>query len=294
MPKPRPKVATREIVNGRIHACDANGRPCFDLDNPERVVLTRDFREYAPELHRGALGWTVPTDSDGYTFARIAFDAGPRLRLRNFTVDRVPAETAEVIAAEIIAENRNTRFDADRVIAARHYQEFLASYANTLSLASTKLRRDGRPRGLRVHIPVPGRDRDPQRRSRLPSQNRLYEIGVWRRGRADSIAHHRESGLPRKARRIARLQDLGRPQDRDPTASQVTGDGPQGRIARPRVVPHVDSSSCATSSPAANTRPCPTTESSSGATKPSPRGLTRSCGTARSSKWGWFQDRPPQ
>jgi hypothetical protein len=140
MPKkfiPPPKVTTREIVNGRIYACDANGRPCFDLDNPERVVLTQDFRAYAPELHRGALGWTIPTDSDGYTFARIAFDAGPRLRLRNFTVDRVPAETAEAVAAQIIAENRNTRFDADQVVAARHYQAFLASYADTLSLAST-------------------------------------------------------------------------------------------------------------------------------------------------------------
>jgi hypothetical protein len=132
-----PKVATKEIVNGRIHACDANGRPCFDLDNPERVVLTHDFRAYAPELHRGALGWTIPTDSDGYTFARIAFDAGPRLRLRNFAVDRVPVETAEAVAAQIIAENRNTRFDADRGVAARYYQEFLASYGNTLSLAST-------------------------------------------------------------------------------------------------------------------------------------------------------------
>ena len=132
-----PKVATKEIVNGRIHACDANGRPCFDLDNPERVVLTHDFRAYAPELHRGALGWTIPTDSDGYTFTRIAFDAGPRLRLRNFTVDRIPPATAEAIAAQIIAENRNTRFDADQVVAARHYQEFLASYADTLSLGST-------------------------------------------------------------------------------------------------------------------------------------------------------------
>jgi hypothetical protein len=109
MPKkliPPPKVATREIVNGRIYACDVNGRPCFDLDNPERVVLTHDFRAYAPELHRGALGWTIPTDTDGYTFARIAFDAGSRLRLRNFTVDRVLAETAEAVAAQIIAENR--------------------------------------------------------------------------------------------------------------------------------------------------------------------------------------------
>jgi hypothetical protein len=46
MPKklmPPPKVATREIVNGRIYSCDPNGRPCFDLDNPERVVLTHDF-----------------------------------------------------------------------------------------------------------------------------------------------------------------------------------------------------------------------------------------------------------
>jgi hypothetical protein len=135
--KPLPKVATREIVNGRIHACDANGRPCFDLDNSERVVLTHDFRAYEPELHRGALGWTIPTDSDGYTFTRIAFDAGPRLRLRNFAVDRVPVEIAEVIAAEIIAKNRNTRFDADRVVAARYHQQFLASYGDTLSLAST-------------------------------------------------------------------------------------------------------------------------------------------------------------
>src|ERR1700722_15353909 len=54
--KTPPQVATSEVVNGRIHACDANGRPCFDLDNPERVVLRHDFRGYAPELHRGALG----------------------------------------------------------------------------------------------------------------------------------------------------------------------------------------------------------------------------------------------
>ena len=62
---------------------------------------------------------------------------GPAVLLRNVAVDRVPVETAEVIAAEIIAKNRNTRFDADRVVAARYHQQFLASYGDTLSLAST-------------------------------------------------------------------------------------------------------------------------------------------------------------
>jgi hypothetical protein len=136
-PKPPPKVATREIINGRINACDADGRPCFDLDNPERVVLTRDFRAYATALHRGALGWTIPADSDGYTFARIAFDAGPRLRIRNYALDRVQVENAESVAAEIIRENRNTRFDADSIVAERFHQEFLASYSDTLSLTGT-------------------------------------------------------------------------------------------------------------------------------------------------------------
>jgi hypothetical protein len=136
-PTQSPRIATREVIQGRIYAYDANGRPCFDLEDPERVVITHDFRAYAPELHPGALGWTIPTDSDGYTFARIAFDAGPRLRVRSYALDRVPVETADAVAAKIIAENCNTRFAADPVVAARFHQEFLASYSDSLSLAGT-------------------------------------------------------------------------------------------------------------------------------------------------------------
>jgi hypothetical protein len=136
-PKLSPKVVKRTADKGRICSYDAGGRPCFDLNNPERIVLKNDFREYAPQLSPGALGWTVPSDCDGYTFARVAFDAGPKFRVRSYALERVSIEAAEAVAKELLAENRNTRFDADPLVAAKFYQTFLKSYSNALSLEST-------------------------------------------------------------------------------------------------------------------------------------------------------------
>ena len=87
-PKPLPKVAQRDIVDGYVYIFDANGRLCLDIDNRERTVLVHDLRAYGAELHIGVLGWTVPETTDGYTFADVVFDTGHCLRLKRYAFER--------------------------------------------------------------------------------------------------------------------------------------------------------------------------------------------------------------
>ncbi|MCA9252041.1 MAG: GIY-YIG nuclease family protein [Phycisphaerae bacterium] len=137
-PKPLPKVATREIVDGYLHAYDADGRLCLDIEKRERIVLVHDLRTYGDDLHIGALGWTIPETTDGYTFADVIFDAGQKLRLNRYAFERVTVESAKVAADRLIKNNRNTRFDADPVVAASRRGDWVAKYyGEYLTLSET-------------------------------------------------------------------------------------------------------------------------------------------------------------
>ena len=136
--KPLPEVAERTVTNGYVYACDENGRPCLDLNQRERVVITNDLRAYSPDLFAGALGWTNPKDSDGYKFAGIEFDNGAYFRLKKYAFEQIELGAADEIAAEIVERNRGTRFDKDAEIAESLRREWIReSYGKHLSLAET-------------------------------------------------------------------------------------------------------------------------------------------------------------
>ncbi|MBN2293315.1 MAG: hypothetical protein JXM70_12870, partial [Pirellulales bacterium] len=136
--KPLPKVATCEIVDGYLHTYDAGGRLCLDIENRERIVLVHDLRTYGEDLHIGALGWTIPETTDGYTFAEIIFDTGQKLRLKRYAFERVTVECAKAVADQLIADNRNTRFDADPAVAASCREDWIAKYyGEYLTLSET-------------------------------------------------------------------------------------------------------------------------------------------------------------
>ncbi|MEX0677096.1 MAG: GIY-YIG nuclease family protein [Pirellulales bacterium] len=141
MPKPDKfdgVIVERTIQDGRVFASDKNGRSCWDSENPERVILTEDLRRYAPGLHPGQLGWTVPGTTDGYKWVDVKFDNGAQLAILTYGLERVTPEAAADIATVILAENRNTRFDADPIVAARCLGEFIgqeyAPYVDTDSV----------------------------------------------------------------------------------------------------------------------------------------------------------------
>ena len=137
-PKPLPKVAKREIVDGYLLTYNAGGRLCLDIDNRERIILVHDLRTYGNELHIEALGWTIPETTDGYTFADVIFDTGQKLRLKRYAFERVTVEFAKAVADELIARNRNTRFDADSLVAASVREDWIAKYyGEYLTLSET-------------------------------------------------------------------------------------------------------------------------------------------------------------
>lgn len=136
--KPLPKIAQRDVVDGFLHTYDSGGRLCLDVENRERIVLVNDLRAYGAELHLGALGWTIPETTDGYTFADIDFDTGQKLRLKRYAFERVTVDSEEAIAAELLARNRNTRFDADPLVAESCREEWIAkNYGEYLTLTET-------------------------------------------------------------------------------------------------------------------------------------------------------------
>lgn len=119
-------VVKRDVDDeGFVHAYDKNGRACWGGDQPERVVLMHDLRKYAPGLHIGHLGWTVPATTDPYKWIDVAFDNGVQLPILVYGIERVIPERAAAIAADMLKKNRNTRFDADPVVAERCYREWI-------------------------------------------------------------------------------------------------------------------------------------------------------------------------
>lgn len=119
-------VVKREVdEEGFVHAYDKNDRACWGCDQPERVVLVHDLRRYAPGLHIGQLGWTVPTTTDSYKWIDVVFDNGVQLPILVYGIERVIPERAAAIAADMLKKNRNTRFDADPVVAERCYREWI-------------------------------------------------------------------------------------------------------------------------------------------------------------------------
>ena len=131
-------VKSKVSAEGYLYCYEKNGRACWGSPDCQRVVLTNDLRKYAKTLHIGSLGWTVPGTTDGYKWIDVEFDSGPRLPLLVYGIGRFPPERAEEIAARLIAENRNTRFDADPTVAEQCRREWIrASYADFLELDHT-------------------------------------------------------------------------------------------------------------------------------------------------------------
>lgn len=136
--KPLPRVARRECAHGIVHTFDSGGRLCLDIESRERIVLVHDLRTYGAGLHIGALGWTIPETTDGYTFADVWFDTGQKLRLKRYAFARAAPEAANSVAERLIARNRNTRFDADVTVAASCREDWIAkSYGGYLTLSET-------------------------------------------------------------------------------------------------------------------------------------------------------------
>lgn len=120
-------IVVNRVVDdeGFVHAYDKNDRACWGGDQPERVVLMHDLRKYASGLHIGQLGWTVPETTDSYKWIEVVFDNGVQLPILVYGIERVVPEQAAAIAMDLIEKNRNTRFDADPVVAERCYREWI-------------------------------------------------------------------------------------------------------------------------------------------------------------------------
>jgi T5orf172 domain len=119
-------VVKRDVDgNGFVRSYDKNDRPCWGGDQPERVVLMHDLRKYASGLHIGQLGWTVPGTTDSYKWIDVLFDNGVQLPILVYGIERVIPERAVAIAADLIDKNRNTRFDADAVVAEQYNREWV-------------------------------------------------------------------------------------------------------------------------------------------------------------------------
>lgn len=122
-------VASQVITDeGYIRTFDKNDRPCYDGTLRTRVVLVHDLRVYGKGLHIGQLGWTAPETTDGYKAVRVEFPDGQRLLIRTFAMERVVPERAEEISQVLIRKYRNTRFDADAILAERCRQQWIDDY----------------------------------------------------------------------------------------------------------------------------------------------------------------------
>jgi hypothetical protein len=130
-------IVTRDIdPDGYVHAYDKNNRICWDSENTERVVLVHDLRVYGNGLHIGQLGWTVPATTDGYKAVDVLFDTGQSLTVSVHALERVVSDMADEISLQLIEKWRNTRFDADPLVAATKREEWIdAAYGKYISLA---------------------------------------------------------------------------------------------------------------------------------------------------------------
>jgi hypothetical protein len=136
--KPLPRIAETLIQDGYVYTFDPDGRLCLDCKNKERIVLTHDLRVYGPNLHIGALGWTIPNTSDGYSVVDVEFDTGQTLRVKRYIFERIVEETEESAVSKLLARYKNTRFDADPKVAGRCREEWVVkTYSHILSLSAT-------------------------------------------------------------------------------------------------------------------------------------------------------------
>jgi hypothetical protein len=110
---------------GYVYGYDKNDRSCWGSPEPERIVLLHDLRAYAPGLHIGQLGWTIPGTMDGYKWIDVQFDNGARIPVSVYGIERVLPDRAQEISAGLIEKNRNTRFDANPEVAERCRREWI-------------------------------------------------------------------------------------------------------------------------------------------------------------------------
>jgi hypothetical protein len=119
-------VVKREVdAEGYLHGYDKNDRTCWGNLSSERVVLLHDLRKYGTGLHIGQLGWTIPGTTDGYKWIDVRFDNNITLPILTFGIERVVPEQAAEISRKLIDKHRNTRFDADPVIAGIKHKEWI-------------------------------------------------------------------------------------------------------------------------------------------------------------------------
>jgi hypothetical protein len=129
---------------GCIFTSDKNGRACLDGTISFRVVLINDLRKYGKGLHIGQLGWTVEGTTDGYKWIEVVFDTGQRLMVLFYGIQRVVPEKAKLISQELIARNRNTRYDADPDVARKcHEQGNLDHYGKYILLGEMTVQGEG-------------------------------------------------------------------------------------------------------------------------------------------------------
>jgi len=133
---------------GRVRCYDQNGRLCWDMTSRERVVLVEDLRRYAPGLHVGQLGWTVPDTCDGYKWVEVEFDNGVRLPVLTYGLERVLPERAQSISDEVIAKNRGTMHDADPVVTEQQRTQHVYSTYSAYVAAGNVLRLGSGPEEL--------------------------------------------------------------------------------------------------------------------------------------------------
>lgn len=137
-------VKTTTTDEGYVDTFDKNGRACLDGTVSCRVVLINDLRKYGKGLHIGQLGWTVEGSTDGYKWMEVAFDTGQRLMVLSFGIQRIVPEKAEMISQDLIAKNRNTRYDADPDVAERcHHEWKLTHYSKYILLSELTVLGDG-------------------------------------------------------------------------------------------------------------------------------------------------------
>ena len=136
----RPKATQKERDEfGNIYTRDLSGRPCWDTVQPQRVLLLHDLRMHDARLHAGLLGMTLPEATDGYRFVGVEFDNGARAVCSAVAVQEVAVEYASKRAADLIAANRGTRFDADPTVADIEHQRWLIdTFSKTLDFLETE------------------------------------------------------------------------------------------------------------------------------------------------------------
>ncbi len=142
-------IVKREVDKaGCVYCYDQNGRLCWDMTQRERVVLVEDLGRYAPGLHVGQLGWTVPDTCDGYKWVDVEFDNGVRLSVLTYGLERVLPERAQSISDEMIANNRNTIHDADPAVAEKQRADYVLCTYGAYVDSERALRLGGGPEEL--------------------------------------------------------------------------------------------------------------------------------------------------